>query len=309
MNLFKKKKSNIPRRRLADNNVSQDTDLSDIFRRNRTLTGTTSDCINNVNTTTNLQSPRVKAHHLTTKRRRVMSVLFIVLLSAIILWILVSHFTARVVVGVSDTSISKPIDKSYYEKAIQEYLDNNPTSRLTFLLDKSALNLYIESKTPEVLNVTQQNMINIGDTGFNIVMRVPVAGWKINDKQYYVDSMGVSFEKNYFSEPSVQIIDESGVSLQTGTVSVSNRFLSFVGQVVALAKNNGYKVIQAILPINTTRELEIRLQEGNYLVKMSIDRPAGEQVEDMSRAVGYFASHKKVPSYIDVRVSGKAFYK
>jgi hypothetical protein len=303
-----KKKSNIPRRRLTDEGASQKAVLSDVFRRNQTLTGTTSSSIGDVNTTTN-QSPRSKAHHLTLKRRKVMIVLLVIFLSVITLWVLVSNFTARAVVVVSDTTISRSIDLPRLEKFIQEYLDNNPMGRFSFLLDQSALNTYLSNKAPEVLSVTQQGMLSIGDTGFNIAMRVPVAGWNINDKQYYVDSAGVSFENNYFAAPAVQIIDGSGISLQPGTVSVSNRFLGFVGQVVALSKSSGYTVTQAILPVNTTRELEVKLKEGDYLVKMSIDRPAGEQVEDMSRAVRYFTSHGGAPSYIDVRVSGKAFYK
>ena len=88
----------------------------------------------------------------------------------------------------------------------------------------------------------------------------------------------------------------------------SNRFLSFVGRVVSLTKASGYTVVQAMLPAETTRELEIKLKEGDYLVKLSIDRPVGEQVEDMIAAVRYFTGSGQTPKYIDVRVSGKAFY-
>lgn len=152
-------------------------------------------------------------------------------------------------------------------------------------------------------------MAGIGITNISIKMRTPVAGWKINDKQYYVDAKGIPFEQNYYTDPTVQIVDNSGATLQAGAASVSKRFLGFVGLIVSLSRASGYTVIQAILPVNTTRELEVKLKENNTLVKLSIDRPAGEQIEDMSRAVRYFTIQGRTPSYIDVRVSGKAYFK
>lgn len=308
MSLFSKKQSNIPRRRLVERETSTPTS-SDIFRRNRTLTGTTSNHLDSTNVKSDLESPRTHVHHLTTKRQRVFSVLIIVLASVVLLWLLVSNFTATVAVSASSSvAMSKSINSSRYEKIIQKYLDINPMGRLRFSLDQSALTAYVSSELPEVADVKWQNMAGIGKTNFVVTMRVPVAGWRINDKQYYVDSKGVSFEYNYFSVPDVQIIDDSGISPQTGTAIASNRFLSFVGRVVALTKASGYTVTQAVLPAGTTRELEVRLKEGNFLAKLSIDRPAGEQVEDMVGAVRYFTSRGQTPKYIDVRVSGKAFY-
>ena len=308
MSLFKKKQSGIPRRRLAESGTKLATS-SDVFRRNRTLTGTTSSQFGSTNVKSDLESSRTHVHNLSAQRRKIFSILIVVFISITIIWLIISNFTATVTISVSDTSLSKSTDSLSYEKVIQEYLGVNPMGRLRFLLDQSALNSYVSNKLPEVADVVQDNKIGIGATNFNLTMRKPVAGWSINDHQYYVDSSGIPFEKNYFSAPTVQIVDNSGISLQTGTAIASKRFLSFVGKVVSLSKVSGYTVTQAILPSGTTRELEVKLKEGNYLAKLSIDRPAGEQVEDMARAVSYFVSQGRTPAYIDVRVSGKAFYK
>ena len=309
MNLLKKKKSDIPRRRLVETDIKTSASSSDIFRRNRTLTGTTSNNFGSVNAKTDLESSRKHAHHLVRHRRKVLSVLTIVLLSAAILWMLISNFTATVIISVSNVKLAKPINSSRYVKVIQDYLDANPISRLHFNLDQVALTNYVSTKLPEVSNVTQQYMLGIGETGFAVTLRTPVAGWKIGDKQYYVDSKGVSFDQNYLAAPDVQIIDNSGASPQGSTAIISNRFLSFVGRVVSLSATSGYTVSQAVLPANTTRELVISVKESSTLVKLSIDRSAGEQIEDMSKALKYFASHGQSPEYIDIRVSGKAFYK
>jgi hypothetical protein len=210
-----------------------------------------------------------------------------------------------------DTAVSKPIDKKLYENAIQDYLNNNPLSRLAFLMDQANLSAHITRVLPEVLSVSQAGAVGIGKTEFKLTLREPVAGWKIGGKQYYVDSKGVSYERNYYADPTVQIVDASGIAAaaETGTVIVSNRFLSFVGRVVAICKTYGYTVTQATLPANKTRELDIRLKGSSVLVKLFIDRAVGEQIEDMSRSLKYFAGHGMSPEYLDVRVGGKAFYR
>jgi len=284
---------------LATMDVKPDTESSNAFRRNQTL----------VIGSDQAQSPRAKTHHLTIKRRKVMAIFGIVVLSSIFLWLLISNFTARVSVSLFNSNISRTFEKSNYEKVIQEYLDANPMSRFTFLLDKTALNAFVVSKLPEVNTVSQQGMLEIGQTGFALTMRQPVAGWVINNKQYYVDASGESFDINYFDGPPVQIIDKSGAANQSDVVVASRRFLSFVGKVVSESAGRGYTVTQAVLPPNTTRQLELSIKEGGYVVRLSIDRAVGEQVEDMDRAIKYFSARGLVPSYIDVRVSNRAFYR
>jgi hypothetical protein len=311
MGLFKKRQSNVPRRRQADNIEPSSSSLSDVFRRNRTISGTTSVNLDSVGMKSDLESSRMHAHHLTIKRRKAFATFMVVLLLIALLWTIVSNVTATVVVGVYDTAISKPIDNQLYINAIQDYLNQNPSGRLAFFMDQTNLDAYITQQLPEVSSISQLGMAGIGKTEFKLTMREPVAGWKIGGRQYYVDSNGISFQRNYFADPTVQIVDASGVasSNTTGTAVVSNRFLSFVGRVVAIAKIYGYKVIQATLPANMTRELDIRLKGRSTLVKLSIDRAVGEQIEDMSQSLKYFNSHGIKPGYVDVRVSGKAFYK
>lgn len=308
--LFKKKQPDIPRRRMVTDEVKKPSNPQATFKRNRTLTGSTSNRFKATDTNqSDFESPRVHVHHLTHQRRRIFSILLIVIMSIAVLFLILSNFTATTSISMSDVSISKTIDNSIYEKTIQEYMDINPMSRFHFVLDQSSLTAYVSSKLPEVISVEQKGVVSPGMTNFVVTMRKPVAGWRINDKQYYVDSKGIPFERNYFAAPDVQIVDNSGASPQNGGAIASKRFLSFVGRVVALSKANGYTVTQAILPADTTRQLGVKLKEVNYLVKLSIDRPAGEQVEDMDRALKHFIAQGRNLTYIDVRVSGKAFFK
>lgn len=315
MGLFTKKNSHVAepgRRRTQSSDVRPSPDASNrqyIFARNRTLTGSTSNSLSDASRQSDLRSPRTHAHHLALQRRKIGVVLLVVVAIVAFLAILVFQFTSRVTISTSDTSLSKNIDGERYVKAINEYLVGHPTSRLRFALDQNDLKNYLSSVLPEVADITAVSMGSIGETNITLSMRRPVAGWTINSKQYFVDANGIAFEENYFTNPPVEIIDNSGVALQQGATVASNRFLGFVGRVVALSKERGYSVVQAIIPTDTTRQLEVIIKDVVPRVKLSSDRGAGEQVEDMSRALIYLAARGQNPGYIDVRVSGKAFYK
>lgn len=311
---FKKKsKSRLdaPNRRLDNKDLKPVSDIKrDIFKRNRTIVGTRSNNVRSAanNSSNNLISDRAHVHHLSIKRRKVFSVFSMVFLAMIALFLLIINYTATPLIRLQDTSIIKSVDKAKYSTIINDYLKSNPPSRFSFILDSLKLTNYVSSVAPEVKSVTYRDMDSFGKTNFDVIMRVPVAGWKIGQKQYYVDDEGSQFEVNYFNNPEVQIVDESGISVND-TIIASKRFLSFVGQVVALSKKYSYTVIKATLPADTTRQLAIKLKENGFTVRLSIDRSVDEQVEDMDRAVKYFIKHGLKPSYIDVRVSGKAIYK
>ncbi|MFZ1301589.1 MAG: hypothetical protein WAQ27_03360 [Candidatus Microsaccharimonas sp.] len=303
---FGSKKSNtdIPRRRKVD--VDSDTAAeqprsSTQYRRNQTLSGVRRDPID--------ESPRGKVHHLTIQRRKIGGLFVLVLAAVILLALLISQLMTQVTVTSSTKQLSSSFKGDTYNEAINEYLGLHPAERLRFALNEEALSEYVAAALPEVEAVKVSGVKDIVDTQFAITFRQPVAGWQINGKQYYVDNSGVVFENNYYNSPGVQIVDESGISPEEGSTVASSRLLGFLGRVVAQAESRGYVVTQAILPVGMTRELDIQLQDTATRIKLSTDRGAGEQIEDMSRALVYLKGRGMTPEYVDVRVSGRAAYK
>jgi hypothetical protein len=104
------------------------------------------------------------------------------------------------------------------------------------------------------------------------------------------------------------VIDNSGVKTEQGKAIASSRLLSFVGQVVALSSQKGVSVTQVEIPAQSTRQVYIH-GEGIPVMRMTIDKGVGEQVNDMAAALQYFKERGETPSYIDVRVPSRAFYK
>jgi hypothetical protein len=301
---FKSKEiHDLPRRRQSSDFVRTPAtpDSGNQFRRNQTRTGIKRLDAEPV-------SERARMHHLSRQRRHIGAILVLVVTTIIIIGGLLSQFTGRVVVAGSSQALLHTIQPANYEKAINDYYAIHPVERLRFALNETALSNYVASVLPEVSHVKLTSTDNIVQSNFTLTLRQPVAGWQINGHQYYVDDSGVVFQNNYYETPTVQIVDQSGISPAQGTVVASTRLLGFVGRVVALAGQGSYTITQAILPAGSTRELDVQLKGIQPRVKLSIDRGAGEQVEDMIRSLTYLQSKGISAQYVDVRVSGRVVY-
>lgn len=270
------------------------------FRRNQTLSS--------YRHATPEESSRRKAHHLALQRRRLGGILAIVAIGSVFLTLLLWQLIGQVHVTTSTKQLAASFSASEYEGAINRYLALNPAQRLRFTLDEAALSTYVTSLLPEVEKVAVSGSPGFGQANFSITFRTPVAGWQIDGKQWYVDAHGVVFGQNYYLAPSVQIVDESGIAPEQGATVASGRLLGFLGRVVAQAGERGYDVTQAILPADTTRRVDIYVKDVSPRIRFSIDRGAGEQVEDMDRVLKFLDSRGLRPAYVDVRVSGKAVY-
>lgn len=271
------------------------------FRRNQTLSS--------YRHNTPEESSRQKVHQLASQRRRISGILLIVGIAVLALALLLWQLIAQVQITTSSKQLSATFETSRYEESINEYLGLNPAQRLRFALDETALSDFVSRELPEVEKLEFSGMPGIARSNFTVTFRTPVAGWQIDDKQYYVDADGVVFEKNYYQAPTVQIVDESGISPEQGSAVVGSRLLGFLGRAVAQAQGRGYTIVKAALPQETTRQVDVYFEGLSTRVKLSIDRGAGEQMEDADRSIKYLQSRGETAEYIDVRVTGRAAYR
>lgn len=318
VNIFGKSKGSAqPRRRqLVSNGSSQSREVRDeelerqrvTYRRNRTLAGSTQVRLRAADKRAiDTATPREKTHHLSHLRRKVVMVLTAILVVSAVLLVVLQQYTAGVAIQFANSAVLP--SNGGYDVTIQNYLNEHPMQRLRFNLDESKLNQFIVAKHPEVSNIQQLGFAGLAQTAFKVTLRKPVVSWQIDNRQYFVDEEGVSFERNVFDSPSVEIVDNSGAEYSPGKAIASSRFLGFVGRTVALSKKNGFEVTKVVLPPGTARQVQLSVKGVTYPVLMSVDRSPGEQVEDMIRAINYFRSQNRTPQYVDVRVKGKAFYR
>jgi hypothetical protein len=257
-----------------------------------------------------LQSDRLKKQSLARRRRTIVGGLLVLLALIGGLYYLLSQYDGSVRnINFLPQALTEQPPSHPYEMAILRYLEARPTQRFRFALNNEELTQYLVRASPEVGSVTS-NGGGIGYGDFIITMRQPTVKWNVGSHQYFVDSQGTTFEKNYGANPTVSVVDSSGAAVVHGSAIVSKDFLHFIGRLVALTDQSGLgKVTQVTLPANTTREVDLRLEGRGYVVKTHSDRDPAAEVEDMKRVIGYLDQRQLNPSYIDVRVVGRAFYK
>jgi cell division septal protein FtsQ len=300
----KKNNDNAPRRRSGT--LERDSvEFTNQFRRGRTITGSSSSRISSGNElNADILSPRAQSHHLNLRRRKLVLRLIGVIVAALIVYVCVGQIIANVQVKTNE--LVNASQSQQYAKALDGYFAKHPVERFRPSLNETSMVSYLQQTHPEIKSADVHLLSGFGDAQLEVTLRQPIARWTINGANEYVDETGTVFAQNAHSSDMIEIIDTTGP--RDGIVA-SKRFLGFVGLIVGDMKLRGYKVVRATIPALTTRQLEVTLENIPYTFKLSTDRSAGEQSEDISRIITYLKGSQISPGYVDVRVKGKAFYK
>lgn len=282
-----------------------------VFRRSRTLTGSLSPQVSSSNESrAQLKTPRLKANELKKHRRLVVSGLVgTMLVIAGCVWLLDQYIVVPQTLTATRPIVT-PVSSDDYASVVAEYLRTHPAERLLFLLNQQRLQAYVQEKRPEVAGVRIENASGVVAQTMNVTFRAPVAVWRVGDERLYVDASGVAYTRNLFGEPTVSVSDESGIDPARQRAIASTSLLRFIGQVVAGVESSAAgTVTQVTIPAGTLRELDLTLKDRPYRIKTNVDREAGEQVADIASIVRYLDERGIVPTYVDARVAGKAFYR
>lgn len=90
---------------------------------------------------------------------------------------------------------------------------------------------------------------------------------------------------------------------------VSTRVNAYIAQLEQDLADFGYTVTRVTLPTGTSRELYVDLSNTTTYFKVNIDRDTAVTAEDIDRVVRYLVEHDLQPTYADVRIEGRAYYK
>jgi len=301
--VFKKKTQPEPSRRAAaalrQAELKEDTSSTQAYRRNRTL--------NSRHTSSPMEtSDRLEAHKLIKRRRSLTRKLIVSLLGLLLIFLLLSQLTVYCTILTPDTKSAQNAAK--YEQALNDYYAARPAERFKFFRNDTDLLAFFVQKVPEVKTVRIEEGF-LARSSVKLQFRQPVAQWLSGNAVYFVDETGVTFERNYFETPRISVRDESGIPAESGREVINRQFLSFLGRVIALFSQNNMTVAEATLPSNTVRQVWFKLNGKPYDIRMVIDRESEAQVKQAIMTMQYLESHQLKPSYIDVRVDQRSFYK
>ena len=237
--------------------------------------------------------------------KAIIILVLVISLTAIIIWQTIYQVSPQVI-GFEQLPATIISD---YSQTIDQYFNQHPLERFSLALDVDNLNLFLNQKRPEIAKVSDIELRFLRPTLIKLNPRLPLAMWIINGIKYYVDNQGQAFTHNFFDDPSLEVIDQSGLDPGQVPKVASANFLGFVGQTIALSADKGLIVQKIVIPPMTTRQIEVYFDGYLFPVKFMTSNSVPRQVEDAYRSLKFLKDRNIVPVYLDVRVSQKAYYK
>lgn len=296
--MAKKRNNNVVRRR-----ARFDVDENANYIRSRTISGyDPSDDIANNETV----MERTFEQKRSSKKRRKLTIFGIALILIGLILLLMSQFT----VGVSSVQYEQPgvtaKRDNEYLSFTNQYLAEHPSERFLWLLNDSELLATAKEHYPEISQISIKNNI-VGGGKVVVSLREPVAVWRSGNNRSYVDSSGAVFGENFFNEPNITITDQNNSGQIDG---ISSRMLEFIGKTISGIESRVVgKVKEVIIPVSAARYVEMKLVDREFYIKVQIDRDVDSQITDIENMVKFVDEKKINPSYIDVRVKNRGFWK
>lgn len=237
---------------------------------------------------------------------RLADVAFIVFLIGLLGWSLYLSGHAKVLA--SDLSYHSLAD---YKASTARYLEHvRNRNKVTF--DDKAISEALRRDYPEIDTVKVELPVFSSTPVVRLNIAAPSFFIRENSVDYIVDSNGrlVAPKSRY---PQVKnlplLIDESGYQARPGLPVIGKPGVEFIKRLISQCRKNHVDIKSMSLPA-TPEELDLRTADKPYFVKFYLSGDADIQIGQFLAARAQFVRKNIQPTaYLDVRVSGKVFYK
>jgi hypothetical protein len=237
---------------------------------------------------------------------KTIDILMILVLIFLVFHSLILRSNAKIIVNNTNfSSISNYRDVTNgYLRAVK---NNN---KLTFD-DKGLINT-LKTDFPEIDTASVELPVFSQRPVVRIAISPPSFFLKSADKTYILDAAGKAVAYNY-QYPRITglpvIVDQSGFTVSRGKQVLSQHDISFIKDLQAHCEANSIKIKSLVLPASP-EEADLYTEDQPYFVKFHLAGDPDIQTGQFLAARHNFAQNNVQPSqYLDVRVSGKIFYK
>jgi cell division septal protein FtsQ len=141
-----------------------------------------------------------------------------------------------------------------------------------------------------------------------VALKQPSLGWSSDNQRYLLDRDGTAIGMLPAGSALPVVNDGSNLPVKTGSRVTSSRFVAFVGALMPGLAAAG--ITPTSLDVkDTTLDLSVTTNRG-YRIIFDTGRTVEEEMADLKAVQTLLTAQKKAPAeYIDLRVSGKAYYK
>ena len=236
------------------------------------------------------------------KSHRRITILVVLIVAIILIWWRTFHISSIIVTG------NQFLSTGTIKASVKVELDRHLSWQNLTMVDTDGLaaGLRGDQSLIDDIQIKRQwpNGLNI-----RIVERTPVLLWQTGDTTYWVDVDGIVVNQAAGTLTKLPlIVDRSNLPVKAGDRVVGTRFVAFIRDLVDQMPKQGLSIAGFAVP-DTTTEVYVTTVKG-FIVKFDTTRPSSEGLVALTQVMGQLTKDKKTPAeYIDLRVSGKAYYK
>lgn len=192
-------------------------------------------------------------------------------------------------------------------KAVHQLVGENAWYGNLLTLDPGGLASKLQQADPilKSVNVTRKLPHTITVT---VSLKQPSLGWSTGNQAYLLDRDGTAIGPLPAGSKLAVVTDGSNLPVKAGDRVASARFVAFVGELVPALAALGLPAAHLDVA-DTTQDLSIQTSKGYRLI-FDTSRSVKDELFDLKAVLATLAIQKKTPAeYIDLRISGKAYYK
>jgi hypothetical protein len=236
----------------------------------------------------------------------VVDLILIVLLLAGLVYSLM--LTPHPKLNVSDLSYHSA--ESYQTAITPLFSSISNSNKITF--DENSVIKKIQTQFPEVQSVRVELPFFSQKPTLWLTVSKPAFKLSSSGSAYVVDSAGLAVARAQDLpklKSLVSLNDQSGFPVRLGSQVLASEAVDFINAVIAQSEHAKVPISSLSLP-TAAQELDLRTTDAPYYVKFYLGGDALTQSGQFLAARQKFAHIGPSPSeYLDVRVSGKIFYK
>lgn len=232
-----------------------------------------------------------------------------VIILAILILALVYSLAVRSNPKVEANNFSYHTQTEYAAAARTQFSSFKNRNKITF--DETGIVQSLQKQFPEISAVQVELPIFSEQPVLHLTVSMPSFTLNSQQTSLIVDSDGVAVAPtsaiNIRGLPA--IIDSSGYPAKAGSQVLSADSVDFVNTLIAQCRRAKVPITSLTLPAEP-QELQLRTKDAGYFVKFYLGGDAMQETGQFLAARQHFEKNHQPPAqYLDVRVSGKIFYK
>lgn len=214
------------------------------------------------------------------------------------LWIVWSTFAIHTV------EVTTPTKGNNVKSEVRSLLGKSFTQDNLLTLDTGKLASSLIALDPELKAVTIERLwphaIRV-----TVTQKQPALGWSTGNQSYLLDRDGTVIGTLSAGSTLPLVVDGNNLPVQKGQQVVTASFVTFCTDLLADLPSTGITPT-GLRVQDTTFDLYVQTNK-HYELIFDTTRPAADEVADLKTVLATLAG--KAPSqYIDMRISGKAYY-